>query len=975
MTCLLVCLFSTGSVHAQPQPTLILEFEDGFDGVGKSGPIDAKLEGKPELVDGKFGKAMKSGPSTGYLHFPTKDVVFKESGTVEMWVCPVDWDGTEEKFHAFFDARDDGALYLYKYYQGGLLMLTCPNIAGPYNSASAPIATWKPGQWHHIAGTWSPTRQCVYVDGKRIATGEPGLAKRLDGEFTIGDGPWHIERTSSSLIDRVRIYDHLLSDEHIAAHFAGDYDKVVPVNETTCALTYSIDPPQKLLTTTANILGADVGADEARVAFSLLKAGQVMTSRDPQPFIRSVATADFSLADLKPGDYEVSATITSGKTTLTQLKQLFGVPSTEWMGNKVGLEDKVLPPWTPLKVTGGTGKGQPPTNRNSPVTVSCLGRTYEFGATGLPTQIISKDQPMLIRPVALYVSVDGKACQWAPGQNKVKSSSATSAEVEGFAETNVPQGKVTLRTHTRIEYDGLMLIDVGLETLEGVKPDSVSLDISLRQDVALYRHRWSPQWAGYSGNIPAGEGVVDSDTFIPYAWLGDNDRGLFWFCETGQQWPNWSGKNAFETVREGNTVTLRLNLLAKDQALPANWKYQFGLQATPVKPIPKDWRKWRLTPAPRANIHILWPQPTKDSMKYYGYPEAADPATFAKRIDEFHTKGVNVVPYSCLSFFSGASPEWQWFGSKWGMGGGDAGSSDVAAYGAVFQMICPQAKNYSDFIIWKNKQFMDQFHLDGYYHDNSHPYSCAVEDTGCGWRDAGGAWHQTFPILGFRDLYRRLYATVKSAKPDAFLMAHMSGKVTIPFLGYEDSYLDGEHFRGRVKDSYMDLMSLDTFRAEFMGRQWGIMPYFLPEFDEENQKKVEPTRGLIGLLLLHDVAPWPIWCNKEVFDEAFEALDSFGYIDSDFIPYFDAVPPGTTEMKDVYVSVYKRADGRALAIVANLSKENRSGAVRLNSKRIGLPLDHVISWPDKGEVKRTGDEITLDVPMLGYRMVLVGKEK
>ncbi len=983
------CLLATVSAHAAPKPTLSLDFDEGFDGVGTDGKVAATLEGKPELAEGKFGKALKSGPATGYLHFPTKAILSKDAGTVEMWVCPVDWEGSEEKFHAFFDVRGQGVLYLYKYYQGGLLMLSGPEMSGPYHSASAAISSWKPGEWHHIAGTWSGTRQCVYVDGKRIGLSVPGLPKKLGEDFLIGDNPWHIERTSSSLIDRVRVYDRLLSDDHIAAHFAGDYEKSVPVSEKSVDLSYTVAPEAKRLSTRAEILGADTGADDAQVTFTVAPAGQPAPAGKAQAFVQSVAAAEFSLADLKPGKYELTATITAGGTQLARIAKPFGIPTTEWMGNALALSNKVLPPWTPMRVTstagpanGGKGEGEngrtgagsptPPLSR-SPIQVECWGRTYAFGAGPLPVQITSKGEPMLARPVALAVTSGGKALAWKPGTARVKSSSAAAAEVEGQAEADTPAGKVTLKTLTHIEYDGLMLVDFALDAPAGWKPDSVSLDVPLRPEVVLYRHRWEAAWAGPAGSLPEGTGVVDQAAFLPYAWLGDNDRGLFWFCESAEHWPNWQAKNAFETTREAGAVVMRLNLAA-GQDLPRDWRWQMGFQATPVKPIPRDWRKHRLLPAPRGTVSILWPTPTKDSQTYYGYPEASDPALFEKRIADLHAKGVKAVPYSCLSFFSGASPEWHWFGEKWGMGGGDSGSSDVAAYGAVFQMICPKVRTYSDFIIWKNNEFMQRFGLDGYYHDNTHPYACSVEETGCGWKDAKGAVHPTYPILAFRDLYRRLYTLVKSANPNAFLMAHMSGKVCIPILAYEDSILDGEHFRGKVKDSYMDMMGLDSWRAEYMGRQWGIMPYFLPEFEQETAKKVEPTRGLVGLLLLHDIQPWPIWSNPAPWNEAFDALDAFGYTDSDFIPYFDKTPPATTEMKDVYASAYKRDDGRVLMVVVNTSREERSGTIRLNGKRLGVPTDSVISWPDKAPAQRAGDVVTLMVPGQGYRMLVVAKE-
>jgi hypothetical protein len=158
-----------------------------------------------------------------------------------------------------------------------------------------------------------------------------------------------------------------------------------------------------------------------------------------------------------------------------------------------------------------------------------------------------------------------------------------------------------------------------------------------------------------------------------------------------------------------------------------------------------------------------------------------------------------------------------------------------------------------------------------------------------------------------------------------------------------------------------------------MGKQWGIMPFFLPEFDAEHSAQIEPTRGLAALTMLHDVSVWPIWSNVSVWNEMYDALDAFGYVDSEFIPYFDPNPPASTDMQDVYISVYKRSDGRALAIVGNTSREDRSGTITLSAKRIGLPATGVLLWPDKTPVTQDGEKIKLDVPRLGYKMLLIGK--
>ena len=216
-------------------------------------------------------------------------------------------------------------------------------------------------------------------------------------------------------------------------------------------------------------------------------------------------------------------------------------------------------------------------------------------------------------------------------------------------------------------------------------------------------------------------GVVDATTFVPYAWPGDNDRGLFWFCESDEMWPNAGGKDAIELVRGADEVLLRLNLLAPGQKLPANWKFVFGLQATPVKPIPKGLCKWRMSPGRNANLTV-WPQPNrKDSLSNFGYPEAAHPTVFTEYIKGMHAKGLKAVPYLCLTFMTGAVPEWQYFRRLWTRGSADPSIPD-AGWKHTFHMVSPVGKGYADFMMEKTKAFLERYDIDGVYHDQTHPY-------------------------------------------------------------------------------------------------------------------------------------------------------------------------------------------------------------------------------------------------------------
>ena len=955
---ILVILLVTLPAFGQTQPVMTISFDDGFDGVGRDGAVAGAQEGNPELAPGRVGQALKSGPGTGYVNYPTAGIVGPQTGTVEMWVCPLDWTPDEKGFHVFFDVRGEGALYLYKYFEStSLLMLGCSDTRGPYYSSPSKL-DWQPGQWHHIAGTWSPEGVLSYVDGQPAGKAPVGadLPQSLGETFLIGDHPWHIARTSSSLVDEVRIYDRALSPAHVAAHFAGNYDFVAPLSEETVSLTRRLNPDDGTLRATVRSQ-ADLPDARLGVRFALVGHGEPAPADAPlAPVAAGLASADLKLPSLRPGAYDIVALVLLDGQQALELRDELIVPATDWRGSRLGLEDRVLPPWTPMELGGNT--------------VRCWGREYTLGDSPLPERMTSAGEELLAAPVAITLRAGDQQVRLSAGtRTDGLSDTRTRVQSEGEVSGRLGDTDVRIKVKTTVEYDGLMLIELALPEGATLDADAASIEVPVRAERAIYRHRWARTWAGVTGNLPEGEGVVDHDAFIPYYWLGDNDRGLFWMCESDQFWPNGQSDGAIEIERAGDRVILRLNLLAPGQTLGDDWRFAFALQATPAKPIPADWRKWRLQPGRNGNVSIIWPTPQPDSLKYFGYPEAGNPEVFQQRVDKLHADGVKAVPYLCLSFLSAACPEWDFFGDDWGMGGMDTGSSDVAAYGAGFAIVSPVAKGYSDFIVSRDAQFVERYGIDGLYHDNTHPYSSTRAEAGLGY-ERDGKRYPTYPILGFRDLYRRMYAVMKSFPRDTFTMAHMSGKVTIPILAYDDSYLDGEHFRGRVEDSYMDMFSLDTFRAEFMGRQWGIMPFFLPEFSADRATQVEPTRGLMGLLMVHDVAVWPIWCNTEEANRALAALDEFGYVDASFVGYFDDPAPATSEMPDVYASAYVTG-GRALLIVANLSREARSGAVTINPVALGLGAIAAHTWPGNEAIEVTDNAVQVSLEGLDWKMVLL----
>ena len=158
--------------------------------------------------------------------------------------------------------------------------------------------------------------------------------------------------------------------------------------------------------------------------------------------------------------------------------------------------------------------------------------------SALPTQITSKGETLLTQPMSLHIIKGSQRVSLTNQTIQVISNSDTHAELAGVMVAKIGNQMIRFKTSITIEYDGLLLISLSCEEPEKMALESMSIDIPLRDRCAMYTHRFSHDDGAYSRRVPGGDGVVDKTVFIPYVWFGDNDRGLFWFCESDRYWPN-----------------------------------------------------------------------------------------------------------------------------------------------------------------------------------------------------------------------------------------------------------------------------------------------------------------------------------------------------------------------------------------------------------------------------------------------------
>jgi len=928
--CLCTALAAAGAVSAE-QLAPPLTFHATFDGTldaaaaGEGKPV--KVEGPVAYRPGKVGQALLCGDGAAAVLYATARNLRATSGTVEMWVCPLDWTGEEDTFHVFLEAKDPGWLVFYRYYQGGILTLMGTD-GKTYRAAAGPSIKWRPGEWHHLAGTWRTKGLKVFVDGKEAGFApNPPMPERFGDTFRVGDHPWHVARKQQTLIDEVKLYSAPLDAESIALAARGE-----PIQFKPELVVETVPHPDtaklEVVCDAAGLVGDAGPGRTGRVELVPAEGGEALLQEQLTTFAADVGRAELPLGGVAEGEYKLRTTLLdeAGKAVAEKTVPFVKPGPPVWSGNRLGMEDEVLPPWTPLLVSGGvvisegTTRKQAgtPTTHDSPLTVSCWGRRGEYGT--FLKRMQSGGAELLTSPVQLEAVIDGKAVALTGADCRVEEQSDTHATLTGQA----AGGALSATVRHRVEYDGFTWTDLTVEPRGDVRLDELRLTWSMPAAQATLRHSDSMSWIKNEAGALPPEGWKSD--YVHFFWLGNEERGLSWFAESQRDWHHSKEQSAIQVVREGDRANVTVRLVAEPVSISVPLHYGFGMMATPVRPQPADARRLRMSPAPRPTFDVIWPN---GNMKYYGYTEPLDPDKFAARVKAAHEQKCLVVPYVNLNFVSAGVPEWQYYGAPWADPARAVTPSDVAAMGYASMGTCPNVRDWQDFILYRINEMINRYEVDGIYIDCWGPYLCKAGP--CAWEGADGKVQGTQPIRAYRELLRRVYALFRKRRPDPLLMVHMSSQVDLPMLSFTDTLLDGEQFRsGKLTDDYLDLLPPDKFRAEFMGRNFGPVDFFLPEFRDDY--RTTGTPNLAAYLMLHDVQPWPIWSDIGPWNRLYDAADAFGIAEAEFRPYWQDSGAQTDEQ--VLVSAYTR-NGKAMLAIMNIG-EAIEAKVRLDLAKLGL---------------------------------------
>ena len=671
----------------------------------------------------------------------------------------------------------------------------------------------------------------------------------------------------------------------------------------------------------------------------------------------------FPLSGIPSGSIWFRGTLTDrhGRKFEAEIIQDKAAPGAWWFGSREGISRKVPAPWTPLK-TRKVG------NR---LEVQCWGRTYGFERGSLIERISSAGKDLLSGPVRLIGKVNGRNISWTSSALRCIASGGDKV----LAEQKLRAGHLSFHMQTEIDFDGMLRVDCSLTTGKPVRVDSLILEIPMPGERAKYLFRFPGKWENLENAraLPQ-EGV--SMGFLPFVWLGDEERGLAWFCESDRNWFN-SRQKCMEIAPRGNAMVLRLHLISTpirilpstengaeshtgfgaDAGLSAapGLQYTFGFQATPVKPVEKDaWDHRTFCYAIEASADeekapLRFKSSFLDKLASSGVRtvvifeswndiEAHAVTRHVKQVRKLvkacHDRGMQALLYFGF-LISDLAPEWSEFGKECVVV--PKAGYPVAHYRPQplqsAWRVCLQSP-WQDFVAAGIARAMDELDADGVYLDSTeYPFACANTFHGCGATRPDGSIVPTYPIFAVRSAMRRIYNVVRSRKLTGQVNVHNSTCMTIPTLGWATSYWNGEQFRDmRSASGLRQSFPLDAFRTEFMGHQWGVPAEFLC------YGKPFTYHEAWAFCLLHDVPVRPFKMDPDLTLASliWKVMDAFGHKQAEWLPYWRNSQYVKTSHRGVYVSLYRHPQNGVLIVASNLSATTVSATLRLNLSRLGL---------------------------------------
>lgn len=650
----------------------------------------------------------------------------------------------------------------------------------------------------------------------------------------------------------------------------------------------------------------------------------------------------------------------------------------EFLNNNIGKEKVILPPFTPIE------------SKNN--TVSMIFRSHKLNAFGLWDSVVSKGSELLAGPMYFELVSKGKKTTWK--HNAVKTSVHNQGHDAAYTSSAVNSTGIRLGVRGYAEYDGFFKNTYTLENPQKCAIDRLTLCIPLKDELApLYHVISNSIRSNPAGYLPKGQGELWNGTqlvrqlhfgqpvmhkqFVPMVWLGGVEKGICYFMDSSFGCKLSNTKPQVRILRRGKTLVLEADII-NETSTSLKHVFEFGLQATPIKPVQKellpytrDGRGWK-NGLPnlgdfyqiRGGIPSQWAtMPLGNDYSLYkkvidiikGKPDSnirndVD-AYYKKHLAELEVgfnqeypgrvkqiiksaldtgslsdkrRGVSrPIMYTDPRLMHRYEEAAKYFKSEWW---NPARISYIAAWRVTL------VPSLQDYLVYQHRKLL-QLGLRGINLDDAFLMPDDNVET-VARVDEFGVLHSDIGILQLRSYIKRLATMMHTEFKlyPRYVEAHMTNALVIPAFAFLDGQLGLEQHYGEKPRT--ECYGEGEILATYTGRQIGAKPLSLPGLVRQTMplaqwKKVFPklTRSNIALTVPFGITSrTSIRTKYEHFDvntyhKFYQDLAKFGITDKNckFIPCFENREI-TVPNKNIHIGYYQKS-GEILACVANAGKK------------------------------------------------------
>jgi len=689
-----------------------------------------------------------------------------------------------------------------------------------------------------------------------------------------------------------------------------------------------------------------------------------------------------------------------------------------WEGNNLGLSQTIYPPFAPIIVADGT--------------VEVVMRKHRVGGLGLWDSVQARGnesdyRELLAAPMRLVANGEPLV-----GSGRIAAANDREVVFQGKATT----AAVTVETRATTEVDGCLKVELTLlppenrdqrsevggqnETLNPEPLQSLWLDIPLADALMPL---WHVANAGLrsnpAGRTPAGDGLIWRslghsialnrptpgwlNDFLPYVWLGAEERGLAWFADNDTGWILDPAVAALELYRLEGVLTLRVNLVQKPTVIDQPRTIIFGLMASPTKPMPENWRHilagnmWSYAGRVPGYRKYDWM-----GSQYWGsdnhfaakYPVNKDFSILDKMQEAALAKRANLEPFRTTwaarnlgdAFPAGGNRSREQIYSliRVSLDWASRVPGDMTVYWEEFVAVCRShrelktfgwewtggqgkgirpniSRSYQDFACWFGAEFLRRGI--GLYFDNTFMELAYDPVTTSAYYWDNDNVQPSAGIWARRDYLRRIW-TLHRQLPPAYaqprMMLHMTNAQILPYMVWNDVNLDLE-WRDQTLPRQA-AFSPELLRAESLGLQTGNIPEAL------SMKNVRSDLSFFGAMMVHEMRGWFLHPRARVM---LQKMLEFGYGRDGcaVINYWADKPPLTLDDPLCKWLLLKR-DDRLLLLLCTWNADDAEVAIAFDPALLGFSVRHAADAEGDEPLTMQADGVLrLPLPRYGTRLV------